>query len=383
MLKISCIVDETTTSIQSNQYLEAEYLPCSKSLINMCANGLFENQSKSIDFINQIVLKSKKLVTAVKQSGMMALEPKQINTVSIGSDWVSTYNALNWILKNTEIINGIANDSLDSLTAFELEILQGICSILEPLNEIYDEISNTKNVTIGFIFPAIYSLVNYELPAVQENFTKSDLTTLTNELIASLKSKFDFVFNPESPLQKCFLSATLLDCRFKQFQFIRNEQDRFILLNRAKSCLIEFHNAINTRSFSNSQAHLSPSDGTIKFVQNGNGGGGDKRKLSFVEKMMNRFPNNTKLAPDNTFMIELDTFMAEPSDSIQSTLDFYRLHDRTDKFPNFIKLANFFFSLPVVSVFSNSLVNYCNEMERQGINPHALESLVFVKNNLI
>lgn len=89
-------------------------------------------------------------------------------------------------------------------------------------------------------------------------------------------------------------------------------------------------------------------------------------------------------------MIEMDNFMAEPCDSIQNALEFYRMHEASGKFLSFMRLAQFFFSLPVVSVVSSrELVDYCNQMERQtnssathAQSPHTLESLVFVKNNL-
>jgi hypothetical protein len=75
-------------------------------------------------------------------------------------------------------------------------------------------------------------------------------------------------------------------------------------------------------------------------------------------------------------------YIGESCDSIQSPLEFYRIHEHTGKFPQFLKMASFFFSLPVVSVVPNDLVDYCNQMEGQGVSAQSLESLVFVKNNL-
>ena len=78
----------------------------------------------------------------------------------------------------------------------------------------------------------------------------------------------------------------------------------------------------------------------------------------------------------------MDTYLAEPCDSIQSALEFYRMHEASGKFSNFIRLANFFFSLPVVSFVSREIIDYCTQMERHSVAAHTLESLVFVKSNL-
>lgn len=263
--------------IKSSRYLtEPQHLPCAKSLINSCMSDLMDKPRESNSWVTDLVSKSKQFVTRSKQLGLInSSEAPSLSSSSPNneSSWLRIYHALNWIVQNN-------TDLLDSsLVDAEIEMIQSLVSvILEPISEIYDELTNPTNVVAGFVFPAIYSLVNYELAAVEES---SLCYPIAADLIDLLKSRFDFVFDSENPLHKCFLASTLLDCRFKQFQFVRNEQERFALLNRAKSSLVDFYTKINSSS-------KSPSNSSETSKSCSTSGSADKRKISFVEKMLNR-----------------------------------------------------------------------------------------------
>lgn len=183
------------------------------------------------------------------------------------------------------------------LTDNEFRILQTLSdSILEPLCEIFQELTNPISVAAGFVFPAIYSLVNYELACTRDNLADAHLVRFADLLLSALKQEFHFVFEHaelnSAALHKLYLCATLLDCRFKQFQFVRDERERFALLSRAKSSLIEFYaNSVQQNSMvSNKSPSMSNAPSTVNKItsQASISNGDTKRKPSFVEKMLNR-----------------------------------------------------------------------------------------------
>lgn len=310
-LKISCIVDETSTSIKSSRYLsDAQFLPCVKSLIDSCANSMLESEQDGKLELDQLIDKCRRLVSIAKQQRLFSANLEATN------NWLATYHELTWCIQNaTHDLFNQTNDDDDNDDFYEIEscllsererdtLVELVTSILDPLCEIYDELSNPNNVVVGFVFPAVYSLVNYELPAVAAESLEGVVSLvgrLAAELAASLRARFDFLFTSESPLHKCFLAATLLDCRFKQFQFVRDDQDRFTLLSRAKSSLAEFYTRVccgggselPLKGPTRSEHNVVDGGGckqksTVVVTSLLRNNGGNQKRMSFVEKMLNR-----------------------------------------------------------------------------------------------
>lgn len=313
-------MDETSTSIKSSRYLtDAQFLPCVKSLIDSCANSTLElGESEQDAQLGDLIDKCRRLVSIAKQQRLFSTT---LEAAAATNTWLATYQELTWCIQNathdlfnqTNDDNDDNNDDLyeiDSLLLSDREretVAELVTSILDPLCEIYDELSNPNNVVVGFVFPAVYSLVNYELPAVAAESSEGVMSLvgrLAAELAASLRVRFDFLFNSESPLHKCFLAATLLDGRFKQFQFVRDDQDRFTLLSRAKSSLAEFYTRVccggselSLKSPGNARSEHSVvvGDGveckqktTAAMAPLLRNNGGNQKRMSFVEKMLNR-----------------------------------------------------------------------------------------------
>lgn len=271
--------------------------------MDSCLNSILESASHGK--LGKLIDKCLRVVNHAKRSGTVtALEAPTLFTPSHStSHWLATFHSLNWWAQNIDQLslptsnnqNGHTNDDLDNdlvdllLNSNEREmILDLIGSILEPLSEVYDELSNPNNVASGFVFPAIYSLVNYELPDVIET-RRGVISELADELAASLKNRFDFLFNNESPLHKCFLAATLLDCRFKQFQFVRNDQERFALMSHAKTSLAEFYSRIVVPNCVKSPARSDRSGEIVMMQRSSTTASTDRKRISFVDKMLNRY----------------------------------------------------------------------------------------------
>lgn len=101
------------------------------------------------------------------------------------------------------------------LTLNEFSVLQDVCNILEPLKELTEYLSGSRYTTSSILYPAIYSLINIELPAVQ--MVTSEMAELRDELIDILGRRFYYVLDER--VNELYIMACFLDVRYKSSSF--------------------------------------------------------------------------------------------------------------------------------------------------------------------
>ena len=75
----------------------------------------------------------------------------------------------------------------------------------------------SKYVSISILYPVIYNLLNFQLPSLE--ISNINLSELKEELCKSLNARFTYVWN-----DKIFAIATLLDFKFRRFEFIKDNK---------------------------------------------------------------------------------------------------------------------------------------------------------------
>ena len=110
--------------------------------------------------------------------------------------------------ENSKIFDYLPSDE-------QLVLLKDLCILLKPLAEITELFSGSKYPTVSILIPTLFNLVQYEIPKTILQTEKID--ALRKELIRSFHGRFKYIFKDEF-----FWAASLLDFRFRGFDFIEN-----------------------------------------------------------------------------------------------------------------------------------------------------------------
>ena len=135
--------------------------------------------------------------------------------------WNSTFFMLESILINKDALKILSLDpACHVLKSYvpsdtDFEVIEDMCSLLRPLNDLTDILIGSKFISISILYATIFNLVNYELPSFEPK--SFQVLALKNELIQSLSNRFYYVLTDD-----LFLATTLLDFKFRNFEFIQD-----------------------------------------------------------------------------------------------------------------------------------------------------------------
>jgi hypothetical protein len=102
-----------------------------------------------------------------------------------------------------------------------MELLSEVIDLLQPLKEVTVLFSTSDFVSISFLFPAIFTLIEYTIPGFDFKFSHTKI--LKEELLRTIKDRFDYINQDQNEFIKV---AAFLDFRYKKFHFIHDETVR-------------------------------------------------------------------------------------------------------------------------------------------------------------
>ena len=226
------------------------------------------------------------------------------------------------VLKNIEPLRQL-NEDFSSLidknlpSNEEIYLLEGILKLIEPLKNLTCDLSGSKYATLSLLYPCIFTLLSTELSQyeaeynnmlskhenqmldieieieqslINNEFDELDaqktelaliisydkaLLILAAKLKESIEKRFDFLLNLES--EDLFLCLTLLDCRFKSFEFIKDGNLRKLKQKLATNFLYQVFHEMSLNKHNNTSNQT------------------DDKKI--VMKSMNLIKKNLKLIP--------------------------------------------------------------------------------------
>ncbi|XP_004206092.2 zinc finger BED domain-containing protein 4 [Hydra vulgaris] len=215
-----------------------------------------ESEVKEIEKINEGKLEIAKVISSCthivgsfKHSEMLQKKLKEVQETlryetkiklvqDIAIRWNSQFDMIESILTNKTALDMISiefQNIKDYLpTATEFKVLEDLCDLLHPIKELTKLFSGKKYVTVTFLFPTLYSLLN-EILESQPIFTEL-VKTFQKELLRSLKGRFKYIFANDF-----FLAATFLDFKFRKFEFIKNDIYRYECISKAKMFIKTFY----------------------------------------------------------------------------------------------------------------------------------------------
>jgi hypothetical protein len=173
--------------------------------------------------------------------------------------WNSTYDMLDSICVNQGALTMLNMDpkynskiELYVPTSDEFEFIDEFCNLLEPLKDFTVLLSAKKYVTICFLYPLIYSLLNGTLSNIELH--SQDLLDIREVLLDSIRQRFDYIFK-----NNVFLASTFLDYNYKNFDFLRDDEKKKNAFNLAKNFLHTFYkNRILPLSNNQNAENVSP-----------------------------------------------------------------------------------------------------------------------------
>ncbi|XP_047146266.2 zinc finger BED domain-containing protein 4-like [Hydra vulgaris] len=173
-----------------------------------------ESEVKEIEKINEgkleiakVISSCRHIVGSFKHSEMLQKKLKEVQETlryetkiklvqDIAIRWNSQFDMIESILTNKTALDMISiefQNIKDYLpTATEFKVLEDLCDLLHPIKELTKLFSGKKYVTVTFLFPTLYSLLN-EILESQPIFTEL-VKTFQKELLRSLKRRFKYIF---------------------------------------------------------------------------------------------------------------------------------------------------------------------------------------------
>ncbi|XP_060648729.1 E3 SUMO-protein ligase ZBED1-like [Drosophila nasuta] len=219
--KVSTIVtDNDRSMIKMCENLKKRHLPCFAHTLN-----LIVRECLSVDNIQIVIIKCKKIVTYIKQSNIAYAKFKaaQLPNKTYGlkqevpTRWNSAYAMLERILATREALGQVLLTTPKSpphLTAEEVNVIMDIVKLLAPFNDATQKISAGATVTISLIIPFVCGLL--------ENMEDIKTTLRTDEgfkmrelLVANIKKRL-LEYEKRTPTR----IGTLLDPRSKKEAFL-------------------------------------------------------------------------------------------------------------------------------------------------------------------
>nr|XP_047132437.1 zinc finger BED domain-containing protein 4-like [Hydra vulgaris] len=373
-----------------------------------------ESEVKEIEKINEGKLENAKVISSCrhivgsfKHSEMLQKKLKEVQETlryetkiklvqDIAIRWNSQFDMIESILTNKTALDMISiefQNIKDYLpTATEFKVLEDLCDLLHPIKELTKLFSGKKYVTVTFLFPTLYSLLN-EILESQPIFTEL-VKTFQKELLRSLKGRFKYIFANDF-----FLAATFLDFKFRKFEFIKNDIYRYECISKAKmfiktfyemhlketeeiDIIIETNCLNNTLNSSNSSADntiktfqqlsTSPIANNITLVNNKR-----QKSINLIELVTDKSCCNL-IESNNKLEKEINDYSLQYFHSYEnSAIEFFQANQKL--FPVLTQIARIIFSVPATSVPSECLFSSTGLIDtelRNRLAPSLLKHLI-------
>jgi hypothetical protein len=183
-----------------------------------------------------------------------------------------------------------------------MELLSEVIDLLQPLKEVTVLFSTSDFVSISFLFPAIFNLIEYTVPGFDFKFSHTKI--LKEELLRTIKGRFDYINQDQNVFIKV---AAFLDFRYKKFHFIHDETLRNEQLSLVKKFLIEFDQKLYSKSTETSTNSQNDSNTNNNNTQPGLRDTTNvirrKRKITnFMDSLCDKLP----VLPQNNAISEID-----------------------------------------------------------------------------
>ncbi|XP_065681569.1 zinc finger BED domain-containing protein 4-like [Hydra vulgaris] len=357
-----------------------------------------ESEVKEIEKINEGKLEIAKL-KEVQETLRYETKIRLVQDIAIR--WNSQFDMIESILTNKTALDMISiefpniKDYLP--TATEFKMLEDLCDMLHPIKELTKLFSGNKYVTVAFLFPTLYSLLNGILE-LQPIFTEL-VKTFQKELLRSLKECFKYIFANDF-----FLAATFLDFKFRKFEFIKNDIYRYECISKAKmfiktfyemhlkeseeiDIIIETNCLNNTLNLSNSsadntiktfqQSSTPPIANNITLVNNKR-----RKSINLIELVTDKSCCNL-IESNDKLEKEINDYSLQYFQSYEnSAIEFFQANQKL--FPVLTQIARIIFSVPATSGPSECLFSSTGLIDtelRNRLAPRILKQLVFIKEN--
>ena len=380
-----------------------------KTFISSEAKTTVERVNQIKESITKVTTKVKKLVGAFNHNeGLVRrLREKQIQLhyeckIKLIQDmpvrWCSLFNCLDSVFINKDALKSLAleveNSTIKEHVPSDLEFhkIDEYCDL--PVKDLTTQLGGSKYTTASLLFPAINYLIKHELPS--KDFETYEIQALNDELIKSLKSRFQYLEEVD-----VFLAATFLHFQYKKFDFIQDAKEKEIKLSRAKEFVIAFHKEhfekesednestlsmttskivstamynSNSSESSMSESSTSSDSSSTPFVTNNNKRRSSKNNSSstFMDKLMGQasiksssshhIPTPLEVEIENYVNLNV-TINNKDKDAarIQGALYFYKIYQRS--FPALAKVAKSLLSITTTSVPSECLFSKAGLIE--------------------
>nr|XP_047143006.1 zinc finger BED domain-containing protein 4-like [Hydra vulgaris] len=373
-----------------------------------------ESEVKEIEKINEGKLEIAKVISSCrhilgsfKHSEMLQKKLKEVQETlcyetkiklvqDIAIRWSSQFDMIESIITNKTALDMISiefQNIKDYLpTATEFKVLEDLCDLLHPIKELTKLFSGKKYVTVTFLFPTLYSLLN-EILESQPIFTEL-VKTFQKELLRSLKGRFKYIFANDF-----FLAATFLDFKFRKFEFIKNDIYRYECISKAKMFIKTFYemhlketeeiditietNCLNnTLNSSNSSADntiktfqqlsTSPIANNITLVNNKR-----RKSINLIELVTDKSCCNL-IESNDKLEKEINDYSLQYFHSYEnSAIEFFQANQKL--FPVLTQIARIIFSVPATSMPSECLFSSTDLIDtelRNRLAPSLLEHLI-------
>lgn len=394
-------------------------IPCLAHNLNLCVSDLFSNakQKKAyaklkkansnyedttllylIDIkesVNELILKCKKLIGSFRHSEALVkklkeyqikldLEEKIKLVQDVPTRWNTTLDMIYSLIVNRDSINCLRLNHKNLKfpcesypNEKEFELLNDLYVLLQPIKDITELLSGSQYSTSSVSFPAMYDLITDELPKI--NITNHDVIVLRKELIKSLKERFKYIFNND-----LILACSLLDSRFKNFNYINSNSEKFEYLNRSKKFLINF-SRINFEEEPNnnvaSQMNLNETSQSQPCVSSAKSFISRKDRKSFIQKLTG-ITHDEMSEKNYRIENEIQSFLSETS-KFDDPLEFFKIYEK--KYHLLSKISKYLLSIPISSVPCESLFSQVGLIAtalRNRLHSSTLENISFIKQNI-
>lgn len=147
---VCCVSDNAANITKAMKMLKWTHHPCLAHTINLIVRDALKVMKPTVDkvkaaveYFHRSTVGAEKLKSTQRQMGMPELRPKQDCTTR----WNSTFYMLKRFLESKDAIIStlaIVNAPVDALTQEEWEVVEEVCRVLEPFEQVTVEISGER-----------------------------------------------------------------------------------------------------------------------------------------------------------------------------------------------------------------------------------------------
>ncbi|KAM9540793.1 E3 SUMO-protein ligase ZBED1-like [Salvelinus alpinus] len=221
MEKWSVMLATMQLTTKAMKMLKWTHRPCLAHTINLIVRDALKVMKPTVDKVKAAVeyfhrssVGAEKLKSTQCQMGMPELRPKQDCTTM----WNSTFYMLKRFLESKDAIIStlaIVNAPVDALTQEEWEVVEEVCRVLEPFEQVTVEISGESYVTASKSILLCKGLQQITASRHREaNVTTGHVTELMDTLCSSMDRKFHIM-----EYNHVLSETAALDPRFKKLAF--------------------------------------------------------------------------------------------------------------------------------------------------------------------